>query len=491
MTATTPPPGFDSADEPIRRAPKHRPDGTTPPPETDGLNDALGAIEQMVLNGAKLEQVGAFMKMMGLAQAYAVAQHRTYTQLQERSSVASPDDLLRLNLRSIVAEFGIHTNESDTALLNRAYDAHRLGTDFTMWLDPLREAEVTMRHARVLLRHVGVVPDERRDEYAVKVLEFAKGETVAAADAFARKLAAEFGAEGFEAAFEHEYQARHVTIEDRDFGMSRITADISTVEAHAVYNVMTQQARALREDNIAEADEHRRRVREVQARGEALSPADAEFSEDPRTVRQLMADLFVETFLTTTPQSMLEHEAKVGSRVTATVSIVIPILNLLNPNSPRDVATINGLTPISMTDAREMASNAKCFQRILTDPITGHVLTVDSRNATSSMRRFLQARDQVCKFPGCRRPAHQSELDHTKPWAAGGKTDVENLGHLCPKHHTLKHQRPWECERPGNGTARWRTPRGEWVTVKPARVGPIFKPVNDLVYDAVNDPAPF
>ncbi|WP_282827003.1 HNH endonuclease signature motif containing protein [Gulosibacter sediminis] len=489
MTATTPP--HASAHEPIRRAPKHRPDGTTPPPETDGLNDALGAIEQMVLNGAKLEQVGAFMKMMGLAQAYAVAEHRTYTQLQERSSVASPDDLLRLNLRSIVAEFGIHTNESDTALLNRAYDAHRLGTDFVVWLDPLREAAVTMRHARALLRHVGIVPDERRDDYAVKVLEFAKGATVAATDAFARKLAAEFGAEEFEAAFEHEYQARHVTIEDRDFGMSRITADISTVEAHAVYNLMTQQAKALREDHVNEADEHRRRVREAQARGEDLSEADLEFVEDPRTVRQLMADLFVETFLTTTPQSMREHDAKGGPRVTATVSIVIPILNLLNPDAPRDVATINGMTPISMTDAREMASKAKCFQRILTDPITGHVLTVDSRTPTPSMRSFLQARDQVCLFPGCRRPAHQGELDHTKPWAAGGKTDVENLGHLCPNHHTLKHQRPWEFEQLGNGRARWRTPRGEWVTVEPTQVGPIFKPVDDQEYDAVNDPAPF
>ncbi|WP_125106506.1 HNH endonuclease signature motif containing protein [Gulosibacter massiliensis] len=490
MPATTPPPGSDS-DEPIRRAPKHRPDGTTPPPETDGLNDALGAIEEMVLNGAKLEQTGAFLKMMGLAQAYAVAEHRTYTQLQERSSVVSPDDLLRLNLRSIVAEFGIHTNESDTALLNRAYDAHRLGTDFTVWLDPLREAAVTMRHARALLRHAGIVPDERLDEYASKVLEFAKGATVAATDAFARKLAAEFGAEEFEAAFEHEYQARHVTIEDREFGMSRITADVPTLQAHAVYDLMNKQAKALREENVNEADEHRRRVREAQARGEDLSPADAEFVEDPRTVRQLMADLFVETFLTTTPQSMREHEAKGGSRVSATVSIVIPVLNLLNPDAPRDVATINGMTPISMTEAREMAGKAKCFQRILTDPITGHVLTVDSRNATPSMRRFLQARDQVCLFPGCRRPAHQSELDHTKPWAAGGKTDVDNLGHLCPKHHTLKHQRPWECEQLGNGWVRWRTPRGERVTVEPARVGPIFKPVDDQEYDAVNDPTPF
>jgi hypothetical protein len=94
-------------------------------------------------------------------------------------------------------------------------------------------------------------------------------------------------------------------------------------------------------------------------------------------------------------------------------------------------------------------------------------------------------------FPGCRRPAHQSELDHTKPWAAGGKTDVENLGHLCPKHHTLKHQRPWECEQLGGGKVGWRTPRGEWVTVEPAPVGPIFKPVEDQGYDAINDPAPF
>jgi hypothetical protein len=261
--------------------------------------------------------------------------------------------------------------------------------------------------------------------------------------------------------------------------MSVITATVRTGEAHALYDLLTKQAIVLRDEHRDDAKAYRQRVREAANTGTALSTVDAEFVEDPRTLDQIRADLFIETILTATPQSILESHTAGAARITANVSIVIPVMSLLNPHAPRDVATIDGMNPMSMVEAREIAGTATCFHRLLTDPITGHALTVDTRKPTAEMRRFLQARDQTCIFPGCRRPAPQSELDHTRPWAAGGKTSVNNMAHLCVRHHTLKHQKPWRCRHKGNGEIEWIPPYGETITVEPARVGPVFKPVED------------
>ena len=57
------------------------------------------------------------------------------------------------------------------------------------------------------------------------------------------------------------------------------------------------------------------------------------------------------------------------------------------------------------------------------------------RLATGAVRMALIARDRGCAFPGCGRPAGQTEAHHIVEWAHGGQTVVENLVLLCPRHH--------------------------------------------------------
>lgn len=324
--------------KPTRHAHRNQPDGTTPEPETDGINDHVRTHRDHYLDGERLARLGEFQKLTALAGAYRDAVARTELQVEERSYVASYDDLFRLNLRSIVADFGIKTNESDAALVNRAHDAHRLTTNHHTWLAPLRDGAVTMRHARALLRYAGNVPDDRLDEYTRKVLDYARTATVSQTDTYARKLAADLAAPEFEEAFEHEYAKRRVTIDDHDFGMSTIHIDVPTVQGHAIVDLADQQARALHTEHETEAEEHRERVRAAAATGTDLSPEDAEFVEDTRTLRQLQTDLMVDTLLTATPQAIVDSPTAGAARVTATVSVVIPVMNLIDPDAPREVA---------------------------------------------------------------------------------------------------------------------------------------------------------
>lgn len=465
-------------------SPKHRPDGATPEPETDGLNDVLCEMRDSYVCISRALSIGEFSRAMILATAYGAAEARTQLEAEGRAGSSEYDNMFRANLRSIVGNFGVLTSESDTSLVNRAYDGYRLKTQFGSWLAPLQEAEVTMRHANALLRHANKVPESSRDEYGVRVLEFARTATVPQTETYAKKLAADLAAAEFEASCERERAERRIRMQDVDFGMSEVYAYLPTGDAHAMMNLISKQAKILRDEHRLDLKEHKQRVRAAQARGDELSPEDAAFIEDPRTLEQLRADVFVETILSATPQSILESDTAGAARVKANISIVVPVLSLLNPDAATQVATIDGMQPISMAEVRKYAGDVTVFDRILTDPITGHVLAVDTRDAPLSMRKFLRARDQTCRFPGCSRPAHQSELDHTVPWSSGGKTSVDNLKHVCVRHHTQKHQKPWRSWHAGGGVVVWQDPLGDIVTVNPMPLGPTFDPVDD-------DPPPF
>ena len=75
------------------------------------------------------------------------------------------------------------------------------------------------------------------------------------------------------------------------------------------------------------------------------------------------------------------------------------------------------------------------------------------------LRRFLEARDQTCVFPGCSRPAHKTHKDHRIPWPLG-RTTADNGACLCPHHHRAKHA-VFRLTRDACGCHRWTT-RGGW-----------------------------
>ncbi|WP_331712605.1 HNH endonuclease signature motif containing protein [Agromyces flavus] len=99
----------------------------------------------------------------------------------------------------------------------------------------------------------------------------------------------------------------------------------------------------------------------------------------------------------------------------------------------------------------------------------------------------MRIRDGGCRFPGCARRATTTDLDHTTAWAHGGRTDADNLAHLCRSHHRLKHHTGWRMHHRPDGTIHWTSPAGHHLTTHPEHP---FTPVGAPPEHQPHPPAP-
>lgn len=86
-------------------------------------------------------------------------------------------------------------------------------------------------------------------------------------------------------------------------------------------------------------------------------------------------------------------------------------------------------------------------------------LIYDGYRIPPRLRRFLEARDRTCVFPGCNRRARRTDKDHRRPWPLG-PTSAENLDCLCRHHHRAKHA-VFSVLRDADGAYIWIS-RGGW-----------------------------
>ncbi|SFN85607.1 HNH endonuclease signature motif containing protein, partial [Mycetocola miduiensis] len=119
--------------------------------------------------------------------------------------------------------------------------------------------------------------------------------------------------------------------------------------------------------------------------------------------------------------------------------------------------------------ARKLAGRSKTWYRLLTDPESGALLSLGRTRytPTKQMRDYLVLRDGTCRWEGCNRQATHCEIDHTEAWEFGGPTDCDNLSHVCPKHHRMKHQTTWTAKQLPGGVIRWTSPDGRSYVTEP------------------------
>ena len=415
------------------------------------------------------------------ADAFALAQEQT-SRLRDASTRER-----EMPLRSMAAELAVDARVSDRTLQSQLFEAHRTVTQFGASWEAWREGRLSRAHVRVIVDAGADLSDDSvRGAYEAEVLAYAETTSAGRVRPFAEQVAEKHNPKSMQERHDEAVLDRHVWVEDLRDGMSMLGVIGPSVEVHGVHDRLTRQGKAIKAVDRAA----RREAAERAAAGATPTDAGASFGLDEpgescgtnggdktesavwfdeRTLDQIRTDLLLDMLLTASPSvDPTGVEGGLGA-IRGHVQVTVPATTLAG--TTLGGAQLNGKCAVDPETAKILAGNAPDFDRVFLDPITGVVLAVDRRFATPAQRRYLVARDIRCRFPGCRRPAMDCDIDHREDWALGGKTDVENMGAFCESHHALKQAAGWTVVQMPGGRLHFTAPSGlEYVDDPPPRV---------------------
>lgn len=412
------------------------------------------------LADATLEQVGALAALTEML----VEVERTISSLQAaRDGILAVGSRLALDVaaqaehhdhgemtaRTVAAEFAAALRVSDRTVQRRMADAAWVVERFPMVWEAQGAGRISAAHARVVCEAGEHLDDPMsRDAYATQMIAFAETEAPARVGRMARRVAERFQARSIDERHLDAREKRSVWVKDVGDGMTQLGLLGPSALVHGVFQRLTQMATPVRELESPEVDAH-----------EPESP-----EPDRRSIAQRRADLALDLLLTGAPAGHDAHEGLLAA-IRGTVSVTVPVTTLIGDDATP--AELNGRTPIDPATARRLAGAASGWDRILTHPISGALLAVDRYRPGAELRRHLSARDQRCRFPACGHASADCDIDHHRDAALGGSTDESNLGHLCRRHHVLKHHSPWAVESLGAGLYAWTSPTGKVYIDRP------------------------
>ena len=339
----------------------------------------------------------------------------------------------------------------------------------------LATGEISTAHATAIAREAASALNKGLPESVIfnleeRAISYSEFHTPSQVGSLVRKVIATSTPQEFEETVADAREMRRVSCFNDFDGMSTIVALLPAHEAQVVMSAIeafilregsecadcraTSKANPLNDLNLI-------CTHEVGAAGAGAAGAGAAGAgatkRDLRNKDMKRADALSEIasrFLASTIENVTPHRRP----LTVNVTIDLPTLLGLAEN-PGELA---GYGPIPASVAREIASDAK-WKRFITEPITGNLLDFgrESYEPPQALKDFLIARDRTCRFPGCRRSALLSDLDHARSWESGGATSLENLGALCRRHHRMKTHGGWSIESYSDGSCLWKSPAGK------------------------------
>ena len=122
-----------------------------------------------------------------------------------------------------------------------------------------------------------------------------------------------------------------------------------------------------------------------------------------------------------------------------------------------EVCEVPGVGPVTVGWVQGLLADAVVAALLVED---GEVLKVAhlGRFIPAKVRTALLERDRACVVPGCSVDC-DLEIDHIRPIAAGGRSELANLCRLCRFHHYLKTHHGWRISRAGRRWL-WEGPHG-------------------------------
>ena len=473
-----------------------------PPPELlTALDSVVAGIAAVRAQMHSLQAAESFLLQTGDMLAQQMAAVGTGRQ--------PTDSALNMAYRTVQTEIGTAVHESDRTVAVKMGRAADLVEKFPAVYRALARGAISGGHANAIVDAGEIVDDETaRSAYEAAALDYAEAESVSRLRPVAKQLAEKYSGEPREERYERARAQRRVFVIEREDGMADLTAHLPAPYAYGIKDRLDQMARH-------DLDERRRIERAAAA--SSFGEADIEHQGsgrgregvaagpvDNRTADQLRADLLADMLLAS-DFGRLRTGGAPATNLKARVQVIVPIRRIekstsvvtgrlrtgddlfgglyADPGTESDglgrdsagvdggagvsggagadaIATLEGYGPISDEDATDIAAHADCWEQVTVDADTGTVLTVDTYRPSAQQRRFLGARDLHCRFPGCRAALAWCDVDHTIDAALGGPTSSDNLGHLCRRHHTLKHASPWTVAQDLNGVFTWVSPTG-------------------------------
>ena len=335
--------------------------------------------------------------------------------------------------------------------------------------EALKSGEISAAHVSAMVEHASRLPGHlqgdatERQEFAASCARFEHGVlptarrfTVSRTRRQANRVVLSIDAEGVLRRRQEALAARDVYVSDQVDGMSVLVARMATEKAHAVLSMLNACAKAAKG-----RDGHAGRTTAGERRVDALTdlvlnglPVGCEADGRPA-----------------------ESGQGASSGVRAHLALVIDLPTLLalrNDAHPSDgVVELRGGGAIPAVAVRDLLADADTevtIRRLITDPVTGHLLDYGRRTyaVPDALREFIVARDRTCRFPGCSRRADRCQVDHVLAWDDGGMTSPGNLGALCVRHHQLKTHAGWRVMTPKlDGACTWTSPQGRTYEHEP------------------------
>lgn len=303
----------------------------------------------------------------------------------------------------------------------------------------LATGEISAAHANVIARETAQIIRDGAAESTISQLEegaisYSEFHTPGQVANHLRSKIAQIAPEEFEERVERAQSLRRVSCINESDGMSTIIAILPAADAqivmHSIESFILRQSQQDEEQLAAF-----RTLTADQKRADALTA-------------------ICSTVLSDLSTTVAAHRRA----LTINVTVDLPTLLGLAEN-PGQLA---GYGAIPASVARHLASDSR-WRRFITEPQSGNLLDLgrESYDPSQLLKDFLIARDRTCRFPGCRRSALLSDLDHAQSWESGGATSPENIGALCRRHHRLKTHDGWEITSYPDGSCTWRSPLGK------------------------------
>ncbi|GAA6525957.1 DUF222 domain-containing protein [Intrasporangium sp. DVR] len=345
----------------------------------------------------------------------------------------------------IAAQVGLARHESPHRGARLATTAVALVEDLPHTLEALTTGQLNERRAELVARLTSHLSRDQRlavDAEAVGANLADPAADVPAGiatwgdrrlEATVRAVADRIDAEAAVARARTAESERRVTLRPIPDTMAVVTAVLPVAQAVALYAALTAAA------------------------------ATAQAGGDPRGKGQVMADTLVDRVLCSAVGSGADEAGpalpSLPPDIPVEVQVVITDRALLEGDETP--AHIPGYGPVPAGWARELltrdlgpppadasggsppARARRWLRRLYTHPATGNLVALDSKRRLfpAGLRRFLIARDGVCRTPWCDAPIRHA--DHVEPWAGGGSTSAGNGQGLCVRCNHVKEQPGW------------------------------------------------